>query len=86
MLISLVVGKASMDPILLLELLIPACDYCRKVGFVKIKADCSLIDGKNQHSKRLPGICFLRGNAVAILTALHCSDGETYSLLVEQPR
>ena len=56
------------------------------MGFVKIKADCRLVDGTTQHEHRLPGICFLRGNAVAILLALFCDDGKTYSLLVEQPR
>ena len=65
--------------------------YCinrpyRKVGFVKVKADCRLIDGRNHHEHRLPGICFLRGAAVAILIGLYCDDGKTYSLLVEQPR
>lgn len=39
----------------------------------------------------LPGICFLRGNAVAILVALFCNDDDDennkiYSLLVDQPR
>jgi ADP-sugar diphosphatase len=48
------------------------------------------LEGDN--SKPLPGICFLRGNAVSILVALFCSteDGakedEVYSLLTEQPR
>jgi ADP-sugar diphosphatase len=36
-------------------------------------------------SHRLPGICFLRGNAVSVLVALFCEDS-CYSLLVEQPR
>lgn len=51
----------------------------------------------NQESKQLPGICFLRGNAVSILVALFCDeevskDGITsiqqkqYGILVEQPR
>lgn len=61
--------------------------FGKRVGFVKIKADCTLVDGKTLHKHRLPGICFLRGNAVAILVALHCRDDDKiYSLLVEQPR
>lgn len=58
----------------------------RGVGFVKIKADCTLVDGATHHEARLPGICFLRGNAVTILVALHTEDGQVYSLLVDQPR
>jgi ADP-sugar diphosphatase len=58
----------------------------RVVGFVKIKADCTLVDGETHHEHRLPGICFLRGNAVAIFFALYCEDGQVYSLLVDQPR
>ena len=59
-----------------------------RVGFVKIKADCTLIDGVTKHENRLPGICFLRGGSVAILVALVCEDegNKVYSLLVEQPR
>jgi hypothetical protein len=35
----------------------------------------------------LPGICLLRGDAVAILVALFCTEDNTvHSLLVEQPR
>ena len=39
----------------------------------------------------MPGICFLRGNAVSVFVALLCSDDDVsekaqYSLLVEQPR
>lgn len=59
-----------------------------RVGFVKLKSHCTLRDGAKHHTEhRLPGICLLRGGAVGILVALHCADdGETYSLLVEQPR
>lgn len=52
----------------------------RGVGFVKLKADVRL-DGQ-----RLPGICFLRGDAVCIFVALFCDDHQVYSLLVQQPR
>ena len=61
----------------------------RGVGFVKIKSDTSLrVEGTEMHTlqeHRLPGICFLRGNAVTIFVALFCND-EQYTLLVEQPR
>ena len=55
---------------------------------MKIKADCTLIDGETHHEHRLPGICFLRGDAVAVLVALICEeeDGKVFSLLVDQPR
>jgi ADP-sugar diphosphatase len=71
------------------------CNANRKVGFVKIVSDCTFFDGKQQHDKKIPGICFLRGNAVSIFVALFCDetsedDKETivkeYSILVEQPR
>jgi ADP-sugar diphosphatase len=66
----------------------------RKVGFVKINSNCTLFDGKVHQERQLPGICFLRGNAVSIFVALLCdelADDSTvitkqYSLLVEQPR
>jgi diketogulonate reductase-like aldo/keto reductase/8-oxo-dGTP pyrophosphatase MutT (NUDIX family) len=60
--------------------------FGQKVGFCKLKSHCTLVDGDAHHEEHsLPGICFLRGNAVSILVAL-CCNGETYSLLVEQPR
>jgi hypothetical protein len=60
----------------------------RRAGFVKINADCALVDGETHHEHRLPGICFLRGDSVAILVALICADenNKAYSLLVKQPR
>jgi len=59
-----------------------------RVGFVKMKATSTLVDGSTHHKHQLPGICFLRGGAVAILVALICEeeDGKVYSLLVDQPR
>ena len=63
----------------------PAAVRNRGVGFLKIKSDCTLEDDATGESVRLPGICFLRGNAVTILVALFCQD-EQYALLVEQPR
>lgn len=61
----------------------------RGVGFIKIKSDCTLgndlVEVKQPH--HLPGICFLRGDGVSILIALHCPEEDTvYSLLVDQPR
>jgi diketogulonate reductase-like aldo/keto reductase len=58
-----------------------------RVGFIKIKSVCTLVDGDTHHEHNLPGICFLRGNAVSIFVALHCIEtGSVYSLLVDQPR
>jgi hypothetical protein len=59
-----------------------------RVGFVKIKSDCILKDGNTSHEPTmLPGICFLRGNSVAMLVVLKCAeDGKLYSLLVDQAR
>ena len=59
----------------------------RRVGFMKIKTHTTLTDGVALHEKPLPGICFLRGNAVSIFVALFCEDdGKVYSLLTDQPR
>ncbi|CAB9513906.1 keto reductase family 1 member C1 homolog [Seminavis robusta] len=58
----------------------------RGVGFVKINAHCTLVEGDMEHEQRLKGICFLKGDSVAILVALHAEDGKVYSLLVEQAR
>ena len=58
----------------------------RGVGFVKLSAHCVLIEGDVEHAQRLKGICFLKGDTVAVLVALHCEDGTVHSLLVEQPR
>lgn len=60
-----------------------------RVGFIKLKSVCKLKNeqGVIQEQAALPGICFLRGNAVGILVALLCKDDDTtYSILVEQPR
>lgn len=65
----------------------------RGVGFAKIKSHCTLqMEGNESNVKEtttinLPGICLLRGDAVAILVALFCTDdGSIHSLLTEQPR
>ncbi len=59
-----------------------------RVGFVKIKADSTLVDGVTENKHQIPGICFLRGGSVAILVAMICKqlDDEVFSLLVDQPR
>jgi hypothetical protein len=59
-----------------------------RVGFLKIRADSTLVDGITHHKHRLPGICFLRGGSVTILVALICEelDGQVFSVLVDQPR
>lgn len=62
------------------------------VGFVKIHAHAMLHEERNPTTQRqaLPGICFLRGDGVAILVALYdCQDDDkknAYAILVDQPR
>jgi hypothetical protein len=58
----------------------------RGVGFVKLNTHCTLVEGEIQHEQRLKGICFLKGDSVATLIALHDEEGNVFSLLVEQPR
>lgn len=63
--------------------------YERGVGFIKIKADCTMGNDsiEDKCEQRIPGICFLRGDGVSILVALYCSeDDSVHSLLVDQPR
>lgn len=57
-----------------------------KVGFIKVKADAYLVSNGVEIPKAIPGIAFLRGDAVGILFALECEDGKKYTILVEQPR
>ncbi len=52
-----------------------------KVGFVKF--ECQVFDAKT--NKKLPGIVFARGGAVAILVVFVC-EGEEYVVLTVQPR
>lgn len=47
-----------------------------KVGFIKIISNTTLYDGITHHEHRLPGICFLRGNAVSIFVSLFCEEEE----------
>lgn len=64
------------------KVLIQGVDYFgKRVGFVKFKAD--VVD--KETGKKLPGIVFARGPAVAILILLE-SEGETYAVLTEQAR
>ncbi|KAL6986119.1 Nudix hydrolase 14, chloroplastic [Sarracenia purpurea var. burkii] len=55
--------------------------FGKRVGFLKFKAD--VIDKKA--GKKIPGIVFARGPAVAVLILLE-SEGETYAVLTEQVR
>ena len=61
----------------------------RGVGFIKLRSHCTLVDehakGDENGTHALPGICFLRGDSVAILVCLKCNN-DFYSVLVEQPR
>lgn len=58
----------------------------RRVGFVKLKADASLCTDGVEAQSKIPGIALLRGNAVAVLVALICDDGQIYTILVDQAR
>ncbi|XP_062147018.1 nudix hydrolase 14, chloroplastic isoform X2 [Alnus glutinosa] len=55
--------------------------FGERIGFLKFKAD--IFD--KETGKKVPGIVFARGPAVAILIHLE-SDGETYAVLTEQVR
>ncbi|XP_022969883.1 nudix hydrolase 14, chloroplastic [Cucurbita maxima] len=52
-----------------------------RIGFLKFQAD--IYD--KQTGKKVPGIVFARGPAVAVLILLSC-EGETYAVLTEQVR
>lgn len=59
----------------------------RRVGFVKLKADASLVVNGISQPDKLPGIAMLRGNAVAVVVALHCDDDNSVQvIMVEQAR
>lgn len=49
-----------------------------RVGFLKFRADVT------REGKRVPGIVFMRGGAVAILVILSC-EGERHVLFCRQP-
>ncbi|CAK9173122.1 unnamed protein product [Ilex paraguariensis] len=64
------------------QVLIQGVDmFGKRVGFVKFKAD--VLDKKT--GKKVPGIVFARGPAVAVLILLD-SKGKTYAVLTEQVR
>ncbi|XP_021286895.1 nudix hydrolase 14, chloroplastic isoform X1 [Herrania umbratica] len=66
----------------LTQVLIQGVDmFGKRIGFLKFKAD--IIDKGT--GKKVPGIVFARGPAVAVLILLE-SDGETYAVLTEQAR
>lgn len=72
---------ASVKPDIRVETVrVASIDYFGpRVGFLKIEA------AAYYHGIRIPGICFLRGGAVAILVLLEC-EGKTYVILTRQPR
>ncbi|KAA8522316.1 hypothetical protein F0562_012989 [Nyssa sinensis] len=64
------------------QVLIQGVDmFGNRVGFLKFKAD--VID--KETGKKVPGIVFARGPAVAVLILLE-SEGKTYAVLTEQVR
>ncbi|CAK9311024.1 unnamed protein product [Citrullus colocynthis] len=74
-----ILAKGAMS---LKRVLIQGVDmFGNKIGFLKFKAD--IYD--KQTGKKVPGIVFARGPAVAVLILLSC-EGETYAVLTEQVR
>ncbi|XP_051139961.1 nudix hydrolase 14, chloroplastic isoform X2 [Andrographis paniculata] len=70
------------EAMVLRQVLIQGVDmFGSRVGFLKFKAD--VID--KETGKKVPGIVFARGPAVAVLILLE-SEGETYAVLTEQVR
>lgn len=64
------------------QVLIQGVDmFGKRVGFLKFKAD--VVD--KETGKKVPGIVFARGPAVAVLILLE-SEGKTYAVLTEQVR
>lgn len=64
------------------QVLIQGVDmFGTRIGFLKFKAD--ILDNKS--GKKVPGIVFARGPAVAVLILLHSGE-ETYVILTEQVR
>ncbi|KAK4486425.1 hypothetical protein RD792_009100 [Penstemon davidsonii] len=75
-------GLLASGSMSLKEVLIQGVDmFGSRVGFLKFKAD--VID--KETGKKVPGIVFARGPAVAVLILLD-SDGETFAVLTEQVR
>ncbi|GKU95400.1 hypothetical protein SLEP1_g8763 [Rubroshorea leprosula] len=66
----------------LTQVLIQGVDmFGKRIGFLKFKADVI----HKMTGKKVPGIVFARGPAVAVLILLQ-SEGETYAVLTEQAR
>ncbi|XP_051139960.1 nudix hydrolase 14, chloroplastic isoform X1 [Andrographis paniculata] len=75
-------GMLANEAMVLRQVLIQGVDmFGSRVGFLKFKAD--VID--KETGKKVPGIVFARGPAVAVLILLE-SEGETYAVLTEQVR
>ncbi|XP_028064487.1 nudix hydrolase 14, chloroplastic-like isoform X2 [Camellia sinensis] len=75
-------GILSNGAMFLKQVLIQGVDmFGKRVGFVKFNAD--VVDKAT--GKKVPGIVFARGPAVAVLILLE-SDGKTYAVLTEQAR
>ncbi|KAK2989137.1 hypothetical protein RJ640_027211 [Escallonia rubra] len=64
------------------QVLIQGVDmFGKRIGFLKFKAD--ILD--RETGKKVPGVVFARGPAVAVLILLE-SEGETFAVLTEQVR
>mmetsp|Transcript_52009 Transcript_52009/g.62568 ORF Transcript_52009/g.62568 Transcript_52009/m.62568 type:complete len:277 (+) Transcript_52009:114-944(+) len=72
------------QPILLHAVHLQSIDmFGKRVGFIKLRANCTTPDGRHT----LPGICLLRGSAVAVLVSLRAEEtNEEYCVLTEQAR
>ncbi|KAJ0105030.1 hypothetical protein Patl1_18596 [Pistacia atlantica] len=75
-------GILASGDMLLKQVLIQGVDmFGKRIGFLKFKADIF----NKETGKKVPGIVFARGPAVAVLILLD-SEGETYAILTEQVR
>ncbi|KAH7549520.1 hypothetical protein JRO89_XS13G0044000 [Xanthoceras sorbifolium] len=75
-------GILANGDMLLKQVLIQGVDmFGKRIGFLKFKADIFY----KETGKKVPGIVFARGPAVAVLILLD-SGGETYAILTEQVR
>ncbi|KAE8698141.1 Nudix hydrolase 14 [Hibiscus syriacus] len=75
-------GILANEDMALTQVLIQGVDmFGKRIGFLKFKADI-IVKGTG---KKVPGIVFARGPAVAVLILLE-SEGATYAVLTEQAR
>ncbi|XP_044487657.1 nudix hydrolase 14, chloroplastic isoform X1 [Mangifera indica] len=75
-------GILAGGDMLLKQVLIQGVDmFGKRIGFLKFRADIF----NKATGKKVPGIVFARGPAVAVLILLD-SEGETYAILTEQVR